>query len=268
MASLAIDAGSRGMGTPDPACGCLRSTSWKKVRDDFFHMLVAEAIPPLDAVWHTWRDNQGHTVEAKKRGSKSVVRRDVVRLVTPGTLTEDTLLDARRNNYLLAIVRARLSSAGEDSRFALSWIDISTGEFRIAECDRLSLPAEIARLEPGEIIVSENTIRRLPAERVVPVEPLALGPMEYPKRWPAENWTLAFQGNVHELSDADAELLEAALTADPGFGTARALKEAGLAARLSSISKVPDKVASPVTVSVGLATVALLNPVAGVHEKE
>ena len=84
-----------------------------------------------------------------------MVRRDVVRLVTPGTLTEDTLLDARRNNYLLSVARARLSSAGEDARFALGWIDISTGEFRIAECDRLSLPAEIARLEPSEIIVSD-----------------------------------------------------------------------------------------------------------------
>ena len=93
--------------------------------------------------------------EARKRGSKSVVRRDVVRLVTPGTLTEDTLLDARRNNYLLAVARARLSSAGEDARFALAWIDISTGEFRITECDRLSLSAEIARLEPSEIIVSD-----------------------------------------------------------------------------------------------------------------
>ncbi|MGH7880912.1 MAG: DNA mismatch repair protein MutS, partial [Candidatus Binataceae bacterium] len=93
--------------------------------------------------------------EAKKRGSKSVVRRDVVRLVTPGTLTEDTLLDARRNNYLLAVARARVSSADEDARFALGWIDISTGEFRITECDRLSLSAEIARLEPGEIIVSD-----------------------------------------------------------------------------------------------------------------
>ena len=84
-----------------------------------------------------------------------MVRRDVVRLVTPGTLTEDTLLDARRNNYLLAIARARLSSAGEDGRFALAWIDISTGEFRVAECDRAALAAEIARLEPGEIIVSD-----------------------------------------------------------------------------------------------------------------
>src|SRR6266516_2544414 len=92
--------------------------------------------------------------EARKRGGKSVVRRDVIRLVTPGTLTEDTLLDAKRNNYLLAIARAR-ASVGEESRFALAWIDISTGEFRIAECDRSGLGAEIARLEPGEIVVSD-----------------------------------------------------------------------------------------------------------------
>src|SRR5262249_59821567 len=47
-------------------------------------------------------------------------------------------------------------SAGEESRFALGWIDISTGEFRIAERDRAGLAAEIARLEPGEIIVSDT----------------------------------------------------------------------------------------------------------------
>src|SRR5947207_3388932 len=92
--------------------------------------------------------------EARKRGGKSVVRRDVVRLVSPGRLTEDTLLDARRNNYLCAIARAR-ASAGEESRFALAWIDMSTGEFRIAECDRAGLATDIARLEPGEIIVSD-----------------------------------------------------------------------------------------------------------------
>src|SRR5215468_10911476 len=92
--------------------------------------------------------------EARKRGNKSVVRRDVIRLVTPGTLTEDTLLDARRNNYLLAVARAR-TSTGAESRFALGWIDISTGEFRIVECDRASLAAEIARVDPGEIIVSD-----------------------------------------------------------------------------------------------------------------
>ena len=117
--------------------------------DEYLHRLIA--LGHRVAVCEQLED----PAEARKRGSKSVVRRDVVRLVTPGTLTEDTLLDAKRNNYLLALVRARPSSTDDDSRFALAWIDISTGEFRIAECDRLGLPAEIARLEPGEIVVSD-----------------------------------------------------------------------------------------------------------------
>ena len=77
----------------------------------------------------------------RKRGGKSIVRRDVVRLVTPGTLTEDFLLDARRNNYLVAIARAKLSADG-DNAFALAFLDISTGEFRLTACDRNGLPAE------------------------------------------------------------------------------------------------------------------------------
>ena len=117
--------------------------------DEYLHRLIA--LGHRVAVCEQLED----PAEARKRGAKSVVRRDVIRLVTPGTLTEDTLLDARRNNYLLAIARARASGDGDASRFALAWIDISTGEFRIAECDRSGLPAEIARLEPGEIIVSD-----------------------------------------------------------------------------------------------------------------
>jgi DNA mismatch repair protein MutS len=117
--------------------------------DEYLHRLIA--LGHRVAVCEQTED----PAEARKRGSKSVVRRDVVRLVTPGTLTEDTLLDAKRNNYLLAVARARLSSAGDENRFGLAWIDISTGEFRIAECDRNSITAEIARLEPSEIIVSD-----------------------------------------------------------------------------------------------------------------
>src|SRR6201999_2266255 len=109
--------------------------------DEYLHRLIARGHRV--AVCEQMED----PAEAKKRGGKSVVKRNVVRLVTPGTLTEDTLLDARRNNYLAAIARARLSA--DESRFALGWIDISTGEFRIAECDRAGLAAEIARLEPG-----------------------------------------------------------------------------------------------------------------------
>ena len=85
-----------------------------------------------------------------------MVRRDVVRLVTPGTL--DRGHAARRAAQQLsavAVTRARASAADEASRFALAWLDISTGEFRIAECDRAGLAAEIARLEPGEIVVSD-----------------------------------------------------------------------------------------------------------------
>ena len=115
--------------------------------DEYLHRLIA--LGHRVAVCEQLED----PAEAKKRGSKSVVLRDVIRLVTPGTLTEDTLLDAKRNNYLLAVARARTS--GDDSRFALAWIDISTGEFRIAECERGSLSAEIARLEPSEILVSD-----------------------------------------------------------------------------------------------------------------
>jgi len=117
--------------------------------DEYLHRLIA--LGHRVAVCEQTED----PAEAKKRGGKSVVRRDVVRLVTPGTLTEDTLLDARRNNYLAAIVRARVSSPAEEGRFALAFLDISTGEFRLTECDRVGLAAELARLEPGEIIVSD-----------------------------------------------------------------------------------------------------------------
>src|SRR5690242_856812 len=129
------------LGRDIPMCGVPIERS-----DDYLHKLIAQGHRV--AVCEQMED----PAEAKKRGGKSVVKRNVVRLVTPGTLTEDTLLDARRNNYLLAIARAR---GAEDNRFALAWIDISTGEFRIAECDRTALAAEIARLEPGEIIVSD-----------------------------------------------------------------------------------------------------------------
>ena len=90
---------------------------------------------------------------ARARGNKSVVRRAVVRLVTPGTLTEDTLLDARANNYLLAIARARASSGGD--RIGLAWIDISTCEFMVTECSTGELAATLSRINPNEIIATD-----------------------------------------------------------------------------------------------------------------
>jgi DNA mismatch repair protein MutS len=87
--------------------------------------------------------------EAKKRGAKSVVRRDVIRLVTPGTITEDALLDAGANNYLTALFKA----AGEDGAYALATVDISTGECLVGECAAPDLAGELARLAPKEVLL-------------------------------------------------------------------------------------------------------------------
>ncbi|OQP84902.1 DNA mismatch repair protein MutS [Rhizobium rhizosphaerae] len=91
--------------------------------------------------------------EAKKRGAKSVVKRDVVRLVTPGTITEDKLLSPADANYLMALARIR---AGDEPAFALAWIDISTGVFRVAETTQTRLLADILRIDPRELILADS----------------------------------------------------------------------------------------------------------------
>ncbi|MCK0097239.1 DNA mismatch repair protein MutS [Yoonia sp. F2084L] len=87
--------------------------------------------------------------EAKKRGYKAVVKREVVRLVTPGTLTEDSLLDARRHNFLAAFHLVR-------DEGALAWVDISTGAFHVMLCSGAKLGPELARLTPREVIVADG----------------------------------------------------------------------------------------------------------------
>ena len=92
--------------------------------------------------------------EAKKRGAKSVVRRDVTRVVTPGTLTEDALLDARRNNHLAALALVQ----GEA---ALAWIDMSVGSFLVQRISALAdLPAALARVAPGELLIADRLLAR------------------------------------------------------------------------------------------------------------
>jgi DNA mismatch repair protein MutS len=92
--------------------------------------------------------------EAKKRGGKAVVRRDVVRLVTPGTLTEEALLTAGRNNYLAAVARQRGGADGGDV-FAIAWVDISTGEFRVAASEAARLATDLARIDAREVLVAD-----------------------------------------------------------------------------------------------------------------
>jgi len=90
--------------------------------------------------------------EAKKRGSRSLVRREVVRLVTPGTLTEDTLLEARRHNYLAAFAEVREEAA-------LAWADISTGMVAVMDCPPARLAPELARLAPRELLLADGAPR-------------------------------------------------------------------------------------------------------------
>ncbi|UWR50981.1 DNA mismatch repair protein MutS [Phaeobacter inhibens] len=108
--------------------------------------------------------------EAKKRGSKSVVKRDVVRLVTPGTITEDSLLEARRHNFLTAYCELR-------DQAALAWADISTGAFHVMPVASVRVSPELARLAPSELIVPDgpalDQLRTIAEDHQIPVTPLA-----------------------------------------------------------------------------------------------
>ena len=95
--------------------------------------------------------------EARKRGAKAVVRRDVVRLVTPGTLTEDSLLDAKARNYLTAVFDGPKGGRGQ-AMIALASLDISTGEFEVGEVPAADFPGEIVRLSPSEVIAGDRLL--------------------------------------------------------------------------------------------------------------
>jgi DNA mismatch repair protein MutS len=108
--------------------------------------------------------------EAKKRGAKSVVRREVVRLVTPGTLTEDSLLEARSANMLAALGRTSGSGAGND--FALACADMSTGVFQVCALRESDIAAELARVSPRELLAPDGLLAQ---ENLAPLLK-ALGP--------------------------------------------------------------------------------------------
>jgi len=91
--------------------------------------------------------------EARRRGPKSPVKRAVVRVVTAGTLTEEGLLEARRHNYLAGIADA----GGE---MGLAWLDLSTGEFALSPTGEAALAGDLARLQPGEILLPERLLAR------------------------------------------------------------------------------------------------------------
>src|SRR6478736_3269737 len=110
-------------------------------------MARADAPTPMMAQYRRLKDEPA---EARKaRGSKALVERAIIRLVTPGTLTEETLLESASANWLAAVGRA-----GDD--WAIAAADISTGRFELVGCGLGELAAELARLSPAETIADSS----------------------------------------------------------------------------------------------------------------
>ncbi len=114
--------------------------------------------------------------EARKRGAKAVVHRDVVRLVTPGTITEEALLDAQVRNYLTAIFREP-AGRGQAARVVLASLELSTGEFEVGAVAPSDLAGEIMRLMPGEIIAVDEVLADAEVARTAQLLTTALTPV-------------------------------------------------------------------------------------------
>ncbi|ENN94157.1 DNA mismatch repair protein MutS [Bartonella bovis] len=167
--ALGITLTTRGkhLGEDIPMCGVPVHSA-----DDYLQKLIACGYRV--AVCEQTED----PAEAKKRGSKSVVQRNVVRLVTPGTITEEKLLDPTRANYLMTLARTKTN---DKKGFALAWIDISTGIFRVTQSHHENLLTDIMCVDPQEVIVADSFFHD-PSEkslfnalgRIVSPQPLSL----------------------------------------------------------------------------------------------
>ena len=151
--------------------------------------------------------------EAKKRGAKSVVRRDVMRLVTPGTITEDALLDPARANAFAAVARLRAAEGGW--RYGVASVDISTGAFTVADCAESDLGSTLARLEPREIVAPEALLREehvaaMLAGPGAPVTPLGRETGDAARRL-MEFYKVATLDGFDALSDSEREAAATAI---------------------------------------------------------
>ncbi|WP_299819360.1 DNA mismatch repair protein MutS [uncultured Roseibium sp.] len=166
--SLGITLTKRGkhQGEDIPMCGVPVHAA-----DDYLQKLIAKGHRVSVC------EQTENPAEAKKRGSKSVVRRDVVRLVTPGTLTEERLLDAGANNYLMALTRLKGGSLEGDAVYGLAWIDMSTGSFQVSETDHQRLAADLAQVSPRELVLPDNLLQETELRQIVEQLGGALSPV-------------------------------------------------------------------------------------------
>ena len=168
-AALDITLTHRGqhLGQPVPMCGVpfhAAETYLQRLIRKGFKVAICEQMEAPEA--------------AKKRGSKAVVRREVVRLVTPGTLTEDALLEARSHNYLAALVHT--GESGTEA-LALAWLDMSTGDVQVMGGAPQKLQAQLAGLAPRELLLAEkcpdNLARDFEAAAQTSAPHIAISPM-------------------------------------------------------------------------------------------
>lgn len=127
---------------------------------------------------------------------RAPIPREVVRLVTPGTLTEETLLEAQRPNWLLALVASRASVGA-------AWLDISTGQFETAETPAARLPELLARLDPAEILATEALVPEDFAERRT--APPTIPDAATARRRTAAHFAVANLDAFGSFSDAEAQ---------------------------------------------------------------
>ncbi|MGE4482608.1 DNA mismatch repair protein MutS [Acidocella sp.] len=153
---IALTARGQHQGQPIPMCGVPVSQAEmylaRLIRRGFRVAIVEQLEDPA---------------EAKARGAKGPLKRGVVRLVTPGTLTEEALLEAGRANFCAAIV-------AHEGKFGLAWADISTGQFETEQTNADGLAAILGRLDPAEILASEEIPLGPHAARRVETKRMAL----------------------------------------------------------------------------------------------
>ena len=160
---IALTKRGKHLGEDIPMCGVPVHAA-----DDYLQRLIA--LGHRVAVCEQIED----PAEAKKRGPKAVVQRDVVRLVTPGTLTEESLLDARAHNFLTAMFRVPAKESSAD--YALASLDISTGELIASSVGANDLAGELARVKPGEVLVGDDLTGDAVLRRLIEEAGAALTP--------------------------------------------------------------------------------------------
>jgi DNA mismatch repair protein MutS len=193
---IALTARGQHQGAPVPMCGVPVSQAEvylaRLIRRGFRVAIVEQMEDPA---------------AAKARGAKGPLQRAVVRLVTPGTLTEDSLLDGGRANFLAV-------AALQEGAAALAWLDISTGQFETEACEADGLAALLGRIEPSEILAPDGVELGAFAARRVSAAGLAMQPVRNPaaaRRELAAAFGAASLDAFGAFSDAEAMAAATAL---------------------------------------------------------